>query len=331
MNKDIGSDISKKEQIIISIMASDNISNTCKEHGISRATYYRWFKEYLAKGKSGLIQKSRAPKKHPMHLSQPVIDRILDFSVKHPLWGCKRLAEELVKKKIPVSQSCIQNHLRNNNLRAIADRLSKLENLVVHHQYKIKGSAIRNALLKGNPLLFSFLNSDFNSPGALMIYTIRIISKDLELHLLIDSYCSFTIARFIEPYSGKEMEMFYRLSIKKIIEENNIKLNFISYLLPKNKITLRSESLSEHTNEFQIEKKGAIYYKQFIDSIIKKLVKNYEAVLDNQLQISDQIETINSKLTKSWIKDINESIHIPGYSNYSTPASIFIQNRSKHH
>lgn len=44
-----------------SVLISKNVSETCKEFGISRTIYYKWSKAYQQHGMDGLGEKKRKP------------------------------------------------------------------------------------------------------------------------------------------------------------------------------------------------------------------------------------------------------------------------------
>ena len=49
-----------------------NISQVCREFGISRKTFYKWWPYYVKEGLPGLKDRSKRPKSHPtMELSSP--------------------------------------------------------------------------------------------------------------------------------------------------------------------------------------------------------------------------------------------------------------------
>lgn len=61
-----------------------NISELCREYGISRKTRYKWLKRYRQSGVDGLQDQSRRPKHSPTR-TVPVIEQlILQTRQKHP-------------------------------------------------------------------------------------------------------------------------------------------------------------------------------------------------------------------------------------------------------
>lgn len=60
------SDIRKKKKVFAYAADCGNIAKTCRHFGISRDTFYRWKKNYEAKGDEGLID------------SKPFVQKILN-------------------------------------------------------------------------------------------------------------------------------------------------------------------------------------------------------------------------------------------------------------
>jgi transposase InsO family protein len=60
-------------------VASDdlNVSAFCREHGISRETFYAWRRRYRAEGLEGLEPRSRAPRTNPRRLGDEVEDAVV--------------------------------------------------------------------------------------------------------------------------------------------------------------------------------------------------------------------------------------------------------------
>jgi transposase InsO family protein len=84
-----------------------NVAAFCREHGVSRETYYFWKKRYAAEGLEGLEMRSRAPKTSPRRVSAKVEEMIVE------------LREELDKKGVDSGASTIQYHLGKRKCRAV--------------------------------------------------------------------------------------------------------------------------------------------------------------------------------------------------------------------
>ena len=56
-----------------------SLSALCRHYGISRKTGYKWLARYQAEGPSGLIDRQRAPRRHPNEVPKMLQDRIVAF------------------------------------------------------------------------------------------------------------------------------------------------------------------------------------------------------------------------------------------------------------
>lgn len=81
-----------------------NVSSFCREHGISRETFYVWRRRYEADGLDGLEARSRAPKSSPKRVGADVEDAIV------------ALRKELADLGVDHGPSTIQWHLARRGL-----------------------------------------------------------------------------------------------------------------------------------------------------------------------------------------------------------------------
>ena len=81
----------EREEFIKLFIAEDNMSATCRAFGISRETGYKWWERYEEEGLEGLIDRSRAPRRHPNETPSDIVDLILAARADHPNWGARKL------------------------------------------------------------------------------------------------------------------------------------------------------------------------------------------------------------------------------------------------
>jgi transposase InsO family protein len=72
-----------------------NISQLCREFGISRKTGHKWLRRYLEEGKEGLQDRSRRPHTSPKRTPHEVEQRVLRVRDKHPAWGGRKIHQRL--------------------------------------------------------------------------------------------------------------------------------------------------------------------------------------------------------------------------------------------
>jgi transposase InsO family protein len=94
---------------LMAALASDgvNVSAFCREHGISRETFYAWRRRYRAGGLAGLEARSRAPRSSPQRISVEVEEAIV------------ALRKELVELGVDAGAGTIQWHLGRRGTRRV--------------------------------------------------------------------------------------------------------------------------------------------------------------------------------------------------------------------
>lgn len=83
-----------------------NVSAFCRDRGISRDTFYRWRRRYLAEGEAGLEPRSRAPRRTPQRVAPDVEEAVL------------RLRKELGEAGLDAGAATIQWYLGRRGLPA---------------------------------------------------------------------------------------------------------------------------------------------------------------------------------------------------------------------
>lgn len=65
----------------------ESFAALCRRFGVSRKTGYEWLGRYEALGLEGLVDRSRAPHRHPRAMSAVIAERCLEVRRAHPTWG----------------------------------------------------------------------------------------------------------------------------------------------------------------------------------------------------------------------------------------------------
>jgi transposase InsO family protein len=96
--------IRQRYLMIKKYQAGMKVTQICKEHDISRKTFYKWLKRYNTLGKEGLLDQSRRPKSaHPKSLPLKVVKAVVRIRKKRH-FGPKRIKLELAKKGLKASE-----------------------------------------------------------------------------------------------------------------------------------------------------------------------------------------------------------------------------------
>ena len=71
--------VRRKKTILELAQGIGNVSKTCREYQVPRASFYRWRAALAREGIEGLRRKRPVAKKHPRQLSAEVVHKILDL------------------------------------------------------------------------------------------------------------------------------------------------------------------------------------------------------------------------------------------------------------
>jgi transposase len=77
--------------------SGESVAEICRRYKISRETYYRYRRRYLAAGIEGLEDQSRRPKRSPAQINAELEAEICRMRRAHPRWGARRIHGELRK------------------------------------------------------------------------------------------------------------------------------------------------------------------------------------------------------------------------------------------
>ena len=64
----------------------ETVAQVCRRHGISRETFYRYRRRYLAEGLEALADRSRRPRRSPARMPAEVESEICRLRGAHPRW-----------------------------------------------------------------------------------------------------------------------------------------------------------------------------------------------------------------------------------------------------
>jgi transposase InsO family protein len=86
-----------------------SMTEACARFGISRKTGYKWLGRFEERGPLGLEEHSRAPKRTPWAIQEPLRSRILALRKRRPTWGPRKLLASLRRErpleKLPAASS----------------------------------------------------------------------------------------------------------------------------------------------------------------------------------------------------------------------------------
>src|SRR5215510_1490795 len=80
----------REEFVLAASSVGANVSQLCREYGISRTNGQKWRKRFAALGLEGLKDQSRRPKTTSGTSGETII-RIVELRRRYPDWGAKKL------------------------------------------------------------------------------------------------------------------------------------------------------------------------------------------------------------------------------------------------
>src|SRR5919106_4522279 len=70
-----------------------NVAQTCRYYGISRQTFYSWYRRYEEKGLVGLRDRSKRPLVSPKATQPEIVEKIIYLRAAAPVLGAAALTE----------------------------------------------------------------------------------------------------------------------------------------------------------------------------------------------------------------------------------------------
>lgn len=107
-----------------------NVSEACRQFGISRTLFYRWRRRYLAYGDAGLQPRPTRPQRWARQAAPELEHAVLAFALQWPTCGPQQIADRLAQPKFggwKVSASGVYGVLRRHGLQTRWERLTRLE------------------------------------------------------------------------------------------------------------------------------------------------------------------------------------------------------------
>ena len=87
--------------VLAAVSPGANLSQLCREYGVSRTNGYKWIRRFRAEGRAGLADKSRRPKTIS-RIDGELVLRIIELRRRYPKWGAKKLHQILLRSPEPI-------------------------------------------------------------------------------------------------------------------------------------------------------------------------------------------------------------------------------------
>ena len=108
----------EKYEIIRMVEASDlSVSLTLKQIGVSKSSFYEWYKKYLDDGIDGLKDKNRRPDQIWNKIPERERIRVMELALQYPERSCREIAVKFIdEKRSFISESSVYRILKAANL-----------------------------------------------------------------------------------------------------------------------------------------------------------------------------------------------------------------------
>lgn len=77
--------------VVAFLQGEGPLSEVCRRFGVSRKTGRKWVQRYRESGLEGLLDRSRAPHRHPNAAGADVVQMVIMARTRHPTWGPRKL------------------------------------------------------------------------------------------------------------------------------------------------------------------------------------------------------------------------------------------------
>ena len=174
--------------------ALGNVSAACRQRGMTRTQFYEYKRRFELQGVEGLKDLPPVHKTHPQTTPEQVVEQVLALSLKHPAWGCVRLADHLRLQGISISSPTVQRILIEHGMGTKLERLFKLEEQAAAEPIELTSEQIAQ-IEKANPC-FRERHVESSRPGELLsqdtffVGTFKGVGK-VYLHTVVDTYSSY--------------------------------------------------------------------------------------------------------------------------------------------
>lgn len=88
----------REDFVVRALESGANVSELCREFGISRKTAYKWVQRFKERGLDGLADMSRRPHGSPLQASAEAVVEVIRLRRERPRWGPKKLHAVLLRR-----------------------------------------------------------------------------------------------------------------------------------------------------------------------------------------------------------------------------------------
>ncbi|WP_026477475.1 helix-turn-helix domain-containing protein [Alkaliphilus transvaalensis] len=281
----------------------NNVSHTCKLFGISRTTFYNWYRSYQKYGFSGLKNKEPKKPQMPNKVNKTIEGEILAYVEKHPSDGPKRIYYELKSENLNIGESGIYNVLKRNNLSRKAQRILYSKNKALQSRASQKNKE------KIKPVVNE---QEAHYPGHYVVQRIDFIGKfdgigKIYQYSFYDFYSKFGVVKLYNKKQDIDIWHFFQLKIVYLLKTFNLKIDYL---------------ITKKTKEFV-----AYFVKGNKDrEILEHLNIKHSFIEDEESPLFDNIDGFNEFLVKEFYNKIPTDKGIDSFHKFERAFQKFLRN-----
>ncbi len=204
-----------------------NVAQACRVAGYSRDTYYRLKKLYETGGEAALRNHGRTRHLTKNQVSQPVQQRILELAFEQPATGQKAIAEKMSAEGLKISPNGVRSVWLRYEMETRQKRMLALKAKADQGDIRITGKqleaiqVIMQRLVDKSGKLVSLY------PGYIIVQDTLQVDHfpdlgPLFLHIAVDSYSSYTFARYCTEKTPEASSSFLKEEVLPWFDEEGI-------------------------------------------------------------------------------------------------------------
>ncbi len=197
--------------------ALGNVSQACREFGISRTLFYRWRKRFTRYGQDGLLPRPTRPSRWPRQATPALEHAVVAYALLWPTHGPARIAAQLRQPRWggwQVSASGVYGIFCRRGLRTRWERLTRLE---AHSAVTVGLLTERTRKRLSHPRVEAQQPGDPVCIDAFYIGKLKGVGKVWQL-TACDAACSYAIATVVPRVTGQAAVHFLRTHVVPIYQ-----------------------------------------------------------------------------------------------------------------
>ncbi|WP_339811417.1 helix-turn-helix domain-containing protein [Paenibacillus sp. FSL R7-0189] len=290
-----------KYHILMQGAVSKNVSETCKEFGISRTIYYKWSKAYQQHGMDGLGEKKKKPVM-PNKVDKKTERLILEYVARFPEDGPKRIFYELQDEGMQIGESGIYNVLRRNGLNKRIEREAYANQIKAKKRNRAQSTHTKGFKEKRKILDYKMKNPINAHPGYMCQQSISYLGVlprvgKVYQYVIYDAYSRLGLVKLYNRKSTIHFIDFMHLKVLPLMKTLDFHID--------NLVTNKSREFITNWD------RGKHKYSEFLH----KNNINQVAITVDQTEIFQPLQQFAAVLTKefyqqAWVDDTIDSFEI---------------------